>query len=330
MDAAAVSPAMPHTDLADEGQAMTQDIATIDLGATIEELRVARAPGPRRRTADRGDPGRRGGGPVARDAAGAAGMRRFFCSADADTAGAARPVIGVLCCNEVAGRPIQAVATRFVEPLVRYAGATVLLVPAVADAMDARALAGRLDGLLLTGSRSNVAGARYGRPDEADDALDRDRDAVALSLAGRMIEAGRPVFGICRGLQELNVLFGGTLTATPDGHHRATDDDTAYETLFDHVHEVDLRAGGLLATATAQDRLSVTSVHRQGIDRLGGGLRIEAHAVADGRVEAFSARPCGADVLAVQWHPEWDVAASASSRAFFSLIGQSLGTYRDH
>jgi gamma-glutamyl-gamma-aminobutyrate hydrolase PuuD len=255
-------------------------------------------------------------------------MRRFACCRD--EGGPVKPVIGVVCCNEVADRPIQAVATRFVEPLVRYAGATVLLVPAVADAMDTRALAGRLDGLLLTGSRSNVARARYGKVDAADDALDLDRDAVALELAGRMIEAGRPVFGICRGLQELNVLFGGTLTeALADGHHRSTEDETAYESLFDHVHDVTLRPGGLLATATSQQSISVTSVHRQGVDRLGTGLQVEAHAVADGLVEAFSARPCGGDVLAVQWHPEWDVAASASSRAFFSLIGQSLGSYRD-
>jgi len=234
-------------------------------------------------------------------------------------------VIGVLCCNEVAQRPIQAVATRFIEPLARYAGATVLLVPAVADTIDARALAARLDGLLLTGSRSNVAGARYGKPDAAADTLDLDRDAVALELAARMIDAARPVFGICRGLQELNVLFGGTLTdVVHDSHHGATDDASAYETLFDHVHDVALSAGGLLATATARSSIAVTSVHRQGVDRLGTGLRIEARAVADGLIEAFSARPCGADVLAVQWHPEWNVAASAASRAFFSLIGQSL------
>ncbi len=259
-------------------------------------------------------------------------MMRFACCRSDD--GPIKPVIGVLCCNEVADRPIQAVATRFVEPLVRYAGATVLLVPAVADAMDTRALAGRLDGLLLTGSRSNVAGARYGKTDTAagaaDEALDLDRDAVAMELAGRMIEGGRPVFGICRGLQELNVLFGGTLTDTLDaGHHRATEDATAYETLFDHVHDVDLQAGGMLATVTERRSLSVTSVHRQGIDRLGSGLTIEALATSDGLVEAFSARPCGGDVLAVQWHPEWDVAASAASRAFFSLIGRSLGTCRD-
>lgn len=250
-------------------------------------------------------------------------MMRFACCRSDD--GPIKPVIGVLCCNEIAERPIQAVATRFVEPLVRYAGATVLLVPAVADAMDTRALAGRLDGLLLTGSRSNVAGARYGKADAGDEALDLDRDAVAMELAGRMIEAGRPVFGICRGLQELNVLFGGTLTSALDeGHHGPTDDSTAYEALFGHTHDVVLRTGGLLATAIERSSISVTSVHRQGIARLGEGLSIEAHAVADGLIEAVSARPCGGDVLAVQWHPEWDVAASAHGRAFFTLIGQCL------
>jgi putative glutamine amidotransferase len=233
-------------------------------------------------------------------------------------------VIGVVCCNEVADRPIQAVATRFIDPLVQYADATVLLVPAVADALDTRSLATRLDGLLLTGSRSNVAGDRYGRDDAPTDTLDLDRDTVAFDLAARMIEAGRPVFGICRGLQELNVLFGGTLTDAEAGHHLETGDATAYETLFDHVHDVALQTGGLLETAMARSSVTVTSVHRQGVDRLGAGLSVEAVAIDDGLIEAFSARPCGADVIAVQWHPEWDVAISDASRAFFSLIGRSL------
>ena len=233
-------------------------------------------------------------------------------------------MIGVVCCNEVADRPIQAVATRFVNPLVQYANATVLLVPAVADALDALSLATRLDGLLLTGSRSNVAGDRYGGVDVAADTLDLDRDTVAFDLAARMIEAGRPVFGICRGLQELNVLFGGTLTDAEAGHHRETGDATAYETLFDHVHDVALQTGGLLETAMLRSTVTVTSVHRQGIDRLGTGLNVEAIAADDGLIEAFSARPCGGDVIAVQWHPEWDVAVSDASRAFFSLIGRSL------
>ncbi|MEG3168376.1 gamma-glutamyl-gamma-aminobutyrate hydrolase family protein [Sphingomonas sp. LB3N6] len=254
-------------------------------------------------------------------------MTRFFPSCRDNSrrdAEPARPVIGVVCCNEVADRPIQAVATRFIDPLVQYADATVLLVPAVANALDARSLATRLDGLLLTGSRSNVAGDRYGGVDVAADTLDLDRDTVAFDLAARMIEAGQPVFGICRGLQELNVLFGGTLTDAEAGHHRQTGDATAYETLFDHVHDVALQTGGLLETAMARSSVTVTSVHRQGVDRLGTGLSVEAVAIDDGLIEAFSARPCGGDVIAVQWHPEWDAAVSDASRAFFSLIGRSL------
>ncbi len=238
---------------------------------------------------------------------------------------AIKPLIGVLCCNEIAERAIQAVATRFIEPLVHYAGATVVLIPAVAGATDARALVGRLDGLLLTGSRSNVAASRYGAASHAEEILDEQRDAVALELAGRMIEAGRPVFGICRGLQELNVLFGGTLTdMADDEHHRQPDHDPSYEALFDHYHEIDLIPGGLLAGTTAKTRLTVNSVHHQGVDRLGEGLTVEAVAADDGVVEAFSASPCGGQVLAVQWHPEWNVAQHPSSRAFFGLIGQAL------
>lgn len=233
-------------------------------------------------------------------------------------------MIGIVCCNEVAGRPIQAVATRFVDPLVRHAGARVVLIPAVADTLEARSMSMRLDGLLLTGSRSNVAGSLYGADDGPGDLLDRDRDSVALDLAARMIEAGRPVFGICRGLQELNVLFGGTLADARDGHHRPSDDPAAYETLFDHVHDVDLEPDGMLFDAIAARSISVTSVHRQGVDRLGAGLSVEAVATGDGLVEAFSARPCGVDVLAVQRHPKWNADACPANRAFFGLVGRSL------
>lgn len=242
---------------------------------------------------------------------------------------ALRPVVGVLCCNEMHERPIQAVATRFIRPLASISDAVVLLVPSVVDACDILAIAGRLDGLLLTGSRSNVAPARYGADDGAGP-LDEARDDVALSLAGRMIEAGKPVFGICRGLQELNVLFGGTLTGTLEaGAHHAgtpeTDEHDAqdYAALFDHRHAVTLASQGLLGRASPVARLAVNSVHHQGIDRLGSGLTVEAVA-DDGLVEAISARPCGADVLAVQWHPEWDVGNNPTSRAFFDTIGGAL------
>lgn len=236
---------------------------------------------------------------------------------------APKPVIGVLCCNEIADRPIQAVASRFIEPLVRVAGATVLLVPALIDTLDAEAIGDRLDGLLLTGARSNVAAERYGGAQGGSCALDEQRDEVALALAGHMIEIGRPVFGICRGLQELNVLFGGTLQDT-DGDHHHSDETTCFDSLFHHRHEVELAEGGRLARAAEGRRIAVNSVHRQGIGRLGGGLAVEAVAPHDGLVEAFSSRPCGGDVLAVQWHPEWNTAQCPASLAFFNAIGTAL------
>lgn len=237
---------------------------------------------------------------------------------------AAKPLIGVLCCNEVAKRPIQAVASRFIDPLVRISGATVLLVPAVADSFDATSIALRLDGLLLTGSRSNIASARYGGCGGAGP-LDEERDEVALALAAKMIELGRPVFGICRGLQELNVLFGGTLLdIEPGGHHHPAPDAVEFDELFLHRHEIELAEDGRLALSAQGQRISVNSVHCQGIDRLGAGLVVEAVATDDGLVEAFSSRPCGGEVMAVQWHPEWDADRCATSRAFFTLIGSAL------
>ena len=237
---------------------------------------------------------------------------------------ARRPVVGVLCCNEVAARPVQVVASRFVAPLDRLAEATVVLVPALAEASDVAGLSQLLDGLLLTGSRSHVSPERYGGAAAvAEDQRDRDRDEVALRLSAAMIEAGRPVFGICRGFQELNVLFGGTLSADCAGaHHRG--EHWPFDEQFDHRHDIELHPGGRLARMSGHRRATVNSVHEQGVDRLGTGLAVEAVASDDGLVEAFSAEPCGGTVMAVQWHPEWDVAACAPSRAFFALMHAAL------
>jgi putative glutamine amidotransferase len=236
---------------------------------------------------------------------------------------ARRPVIGVLCCNEVTDRPIQAVASRFIEPLSRISGATVLLVPALVEVADVAALTGRLDGLLLTGSRSDVEPHHYGGRAVPESHTDPQRDRVALALAERMIESGRPVFGICRGLQEINVLFGGSLRRDlGEAHHRAG--DLPFEALFDQRHDVMLTPGGLLGGRAHGARISVNSVHREGIDRLGDGLTIEALSPEDDLIEAISARPCGAEILAVQWHPEWDGAKAPADRKFFERVGASL------
>lgn len=121
-----------------------------------------------------------------------------------------------------------------------------------------------------------------------------------------------------------NALFGGTLADLDGNDHHRTAPDLSCEGLFEHRHDIDLAPDGRLAEASAERRLTVNSVHHQGVNRLGADLRVEAVSSEDGLVEAFSANPCGGEVLAVQWHPEWDTARQPASRAFFELIGDAL------
>jgi putative glutamine amidotransferase len=137
----------------------------------------------------------------------------------------------------------------------------------------------------------------------------------------------RPVFGVCRGFQELNVAFGGTLRrdVSAEGralpHHAAS--DVKFDDMFKHEHAVTLVPGGVLQSAYQRESLEVNSVHYQGANKLGQGLRVEAHA-PDGLVEAFSASVNGAPVLAVQWHPEWQTNDNEDSQTFFALLGRAL------
>jgi putative glutamine amidotransferase len=215
---------------------------------------------------------------------------------------------------------------RYIRAAMTYADVAALIVPSLPDLMSAAEVAPRLDGILLTGSPSNIATARYG--DEGGEGpFDEGRDETALSLVDRMIALQKPVFGICRGFQEINVALGGTLrrdTSASDElirHHAP--DDVSFDAMFDHRHPVELAEGGLLASAYAKPKLDVNSVHYQGIGKLADGLTIEARA-PDGLVEAYSARPNGAPLLAVQWHPEWGTENDPDSQTYFHLLGKAL------
>lgn len=241
-----------------------------------------------------------------------------------------RPVLGVVCCTRTIGQDqAQAVMERYVTAAMRHADAAALLVPSLPSLMDAREVAPRLDGLLLTGSPSNVEPARYGdlQVRDSEGPFDPDRDAMAAGLVDACLALGKPVFGICRGLQELNVVFGGTLRRDMGrsdellAHHAPV--DASWDAMFDHGHDVNLVEGGILRGALGHTRMQVNSVHFQGIARLGEGLRPEALA-PDGVVEAFSTTVNGAPVLAVQWHPEWQVDSNADSQTYFHLLGRAL------
>ncbi|MEQ1541998.1 MAG: gamma-glutamyl-gamma-aminobutyrate hydrolase family protein [Novosphingobium sp.] len=238
-----------------------------------------------------------------------------------------RPVLGVIACNRQVGtEPAQAVMERYIRAAMVHADVAALIVPSLPDLMRTAEVASRLDGILLTGSPSNLEPGRYGA-DEGEGPFDPGRDAVALGLVRQMIDLGRPVFGICRGFQEINVALGGTLrrdtSANPDllAHHAP--EGAGFDAMFDHLHPVHLSHGGMLAQALGKADLTVNSVHFQGIGTLAAGLKIEATA-PDGLIEGYSARPNGTPVVAVQWHPEWDADHNADSAAFFRLLGRAM------
>ena len=238
-----------------------------------------------------------------------------------------RPVLGVIACNRMVGSEgAQAVMNRYIRAAMIYADVAALIIPSLPDLMTAADVAPRIDGILLTGSPSNVATRLYGE-DGGDGPFDDGRDEIAISMVNRMIDAQKPVFGICRGFQEINVALGGTLrrdtSASDDLIRHHAPDDISFDAMFDHRHAVDLTDGGILASAYAKSALEVNSVHYQGIGKLADGLNVEARA-PDGLVEAYSARPNGAPLLAVQWHPEWGTENDPDSQTYFHLLGKAL------
>ncbi len=241
-----------------------------------------------------------------------------------------RPVLGITCCTRrVEGEPAQAVIHRYISAAAKYADVAAMLVPALPGLIRADEIAPRLDGLLMTGSPSNIEPDRYGQPDAGEGAgpFDPERDEMSQALARAMLAQGKPVFGICRGLQELNLLFGGTLRRDcADNpallvHH--TPKEATLDAMFALTHPVTLSPGGRLARAYGRENLVVRSVHFQGVDRLGAGLAVEALA-PDGLVEAVSGTVNGAAVLGVQWHPEWKVEDSPEGQIYFELLGRAL------
>ena len=238
-----------------------------------------------------------------------------------------RPVLGVIACNRMVGSEFaQAVMNRYIRAAMIYADVAALIIPSLPDLMTAADVAPRIDGVLLTGSPSNVATRLYGE-DGGDGPFDDGRDEIAISMVNRMIDAQKPVFGICRGFQEINVALGGTLrrdtSASDDLIRHHAPDDVSFDAMFEHRHAVDLTDGGMLANAYAKSALDVNSVHYQGIGKLADGLNVEASA-PDGLVEAYSARPNGAPLLAVQWHPEWGTENDPDSQTYFHLLGKAL------
>lgn len=240
-----------------------------------------------------------------------------------------RPLVGVIACRrQVEGHPAHMVTDKYLRALYDYGLAPVML-PVWEDGVDT-ALLERLDGLLMTGSYTNVEPTRYGAeraPENIRD--DRDRDAVAMALIPAAVERGLPLFGACRGFQEFNVAFGGSLyqaVQTVPGmlDHREPEGDKAEQ--YAPIHDLVIEPGGVLAGLYDRSVARVNSLHQQGIERLGDGLRVEGRA-PDGLIEAVSVEDAETFALAVQWHPEWQPAEHPLYDALFRGFAEAC---REH
>lgn len=237
------------------------------------------------------------------------------------------PLVGIPADRRLFGKHYFHMAgEKYIEAVAAGANAVPVLIPALGDGIDLATLLEVCDGLLLTGSASNVEPHHYGGPASVPGTLhDSDRDATTLPLIPRAIAAGLPVLAICRGFQEMNVAYGGTLHQRLHEvgflDHRE-DETRELDVQYGPAHEVLLEPGGFVNKLAASERLQVNSLHWQGVNVLGKGLRVEARA-PDGVIEAFSVADSPHFALGLQWHPEWQFAKNPFSRALFAAFGEA-------
>ena len=238
------------------------------------------------------------------------------------------PLVGIpSCLRTVKGRVFHGVNEKYPNAVIDAAGCLPVLIPAVGSRVDVRALLDRLDGLLLTGSPSNVHPSHYGaEPSHPEILHDPERDATTLPLIREAVRRDLPILAICRGIQELNVALGGTLHQRVHEvpgrlNHRSPKDSP--DGPYGPAHSVALTPGGLLVSLAGAAEVMVNSLHSQGIDRPALRLRVEAVA-PDGQIEAVSL-PEARFVVGVQWHPEYKALGNPLSRALFSAFAEACG-----
>jgi putative glutamine amidotransferase len=236
------------------------------------------------------------------------------------------PIVGIpACVRKIKERVFHTVAEKYPNAVIEAAGCLPILIPAVGPRIDPWGMLDALDGLLLTGSPSNVHPSEYGcEPSHPETLHDLARDATTLPLIREAVRRDLPILAICRGIQELNVALGGTLhqrVAEVPGRmsHRPPKDSP--DGPYGPAHSVALTPGGLLAELVGSGEIMVNSLHSQGIDQLAPDLEVEGMA-PDGQIEAVRL-PGALFVVGVQWHPEHKALENPVSRALFAAFSQA-------
>ena len=241
-----------------------------------------------------------------------------------------KPLVGVSCCSKDFGPygvANHAASDTYIRAVDGVVGGVSVLVPANGRAADVATLLDRLDGIILTGSRSNVAPELYGGPAHVEGTPeDASRDQVTLPLIRAAVTRGIPLLAICRGFQELNVALGGSLHQRlqdlPGRLDHSTPRQPSARLRHGKAHSVSLVAGGWLHGLAGCGEIAVNSLHDQGVDRLADRLAVEARA-PDGTIEAVRVRG-HAFAAGVQWHPEYDLETDPVSRRIFASFGEAV------
>ncbi|HVV41734.1 MAG TPA: gamma-glutamyl-gamma-aminobutyrate hydrolase family protein [Nitrobacter sp.] len=247
-----------------------------------------------------------------------------------------RPVVGVIGnSHRIENRfAVQMVGERNLRAVAEVAGALPLMFAGCPEITEIGALLDTVDGIVLTGARANVHPSRFkAEPNPKHEPYDVSRDDLALSLTEACVARGVPIFGICRGLQEMNVAFGGSLhpeiRELPGRmNHRMPRLESGEihpdpAVVFADRHDVSLVPGGVFARLLGRETIRVNSLHGQGI--LDPGARIVVEGVAeDGTIEAISIADAPGFALGVQWHAEYDPQRNPINRALFQAFGEAL------
>jgi putative glutamine amidotransferase len=232
----------------------------------------------------------------------------------------------------------QRVGERNLRAVAETAGALPLIFAGTPQITDIGALLDTVDGILLTGARANVHPSRFGHEAHpSSEPYDEARDALAIDLIKACVARGVPLFGICRGFQEMNVAFGGSLhpeiRELPGRiNHRAPrlpngEFHPDVEVIFAERHEVRLTPGGAFAKLLGTESIRVNSLHGQGI--LEPGRRIVIEGVAgDETIEAIRIAEAPGFALGVQWHAEHEAQRNPVNRKLFEAFGAALSNYR--
>ena len=224
---------------------------------------------------------------------------------------------------------VHGTGAKNIDAVERFAGCVPVMLPALGERLDVEAFVERIDGLVLTGGRANVEPHHYdGPPFPDDEPIDPERDATALAMVRACVAAEVPVFGICRGIQEMNVALGGSLhyrlhlLDDKDDHRMPRHDDVTVEEIFKLRHAVRLTRGGLFERLVGASEVLVNSLHGQGIDDLADALEVEA-VTADGVIEGVRLRNDRTFTVGVQWHAEWKPEEHELSRRLFEEFGRA-------